>query len=476
MHCNCCNRRVHSKCNKLDKRDFNSWKKDDNEKLFTCLDCLRGALPLSTLTDKQIQLVSQGIDVPDTVEIDHMRLGEKQKQIIQRINERVQNHGMNEMDPVNCKYYDIEKFKKAKFSEVKHHSILHLNIHSLEMHIEELRTSLLLLDHQFDFICISETKIKKDIAPKFSTLLDGYQEPVGTPTEAGKGGVFIYIKNGIDCKPRNDLNIYKPKEQESYFIETMNPLGKNSIIGNIYRHPRMDTSLFNEEYLQPLTEKLMDQNKKIYITGDFNFDLLNTDHKETSNFYEIMMASHLLPTITIPTKINYKNSTIIDNIFTNQVHPDMKTGNLSIGISDHLISFLTVPRHNQNHLPKRHNFYVRSTKNFNREQFILEYLEINWDQELEAEKNDANHSTDKFFAKMDDLLDKHLPLRKMTQKEYKKRLKPWIDDEILNLINRKNNIFKRYVESKVEIRKRELHAECKQLKNEITDLTRRKQK
>ena len=91
----------------------------------------------------------------------------------------------------------------------------------------------------------------------------------------------------------------------------------------------MDASLFNKEYLQPLTEKLMDQNKKIFITGDFNFDLVNANHKETADFYEIMMASHLLPTITIPTKINQKNSTIIDNIFTNQIHPDMKTGNLS---------------------------------------------------------------------------------------------------------------------------------------------------
>ena len=38
----------------------------------------------------------------------------------------------------------------------------------------------------------------------------------------------------------------------------------------------MDPTLFNEEYLQPLTEKLTNENKKIYIAGDFNFDLLNT--------------------------------------------------------------------------------------------------------------------------------------------------------------------------------------------------------
>ena len=337
------------------------------------------------MNDKQVLLTSQGIAIPDDVEIEHMNLSDRQKDIIRRINETMQDGEIDEMDPVNCKYYDIDQFKKAKFSPEKHHSILHLNIHSLELHIEELRTSLLLLDHQFDFLCISETKIKKNIAPKFDTSIDGYQEPVGMPTEAGKGGVCIYIKNGIDFKPREDLNMHKPRELESFFVETINPRGKNTVLGIVYRHPCMNPTVFNEDFLQPLTEQLSNQNKKIYITGDFNFDLLNTDHKDTFNFFETMMSNHLLPTITVPTKINKKNSTVIDNIFTNQIHPDMKTGNLSVGISDHLISFLTVPRDNQNHLPKKNNIFIRSTKNFNREQFILDYLEIDWDIELEAE-------------------------------------------------------------------------------------------
>ena len=96
------------------------------------------------------------------------------------------------------------------------------------------------------------------------------------------------MKEGIDYKPREELNIYKAKELESYFIETINPRGKNTILGIIYRHPCMNSTIFNEDYLQPLTEKLSEQNKKVYITGDFNFDLLNTEHKETFDFFETM--------------------------------------------------------------------------------------------------------------------------------------------------------------------------------------------
>ena len=75
---------------------------------------------------------------------------------------------------------------------------------------------------------------------------------------------------------------------------------------------------------------------------------------------------------------------VIDNIFTNQINPDMLSGNLTVGISDHLISFFIIPNDNQNHLPKKHNLYTRKTKDFDRTNFILDYLDIDWDNILKA--------------------------------------------------------------------------------------------
>ena len=104
------------------------------------------------------------------------------------------------------------------------------------------------------------------------------------------------------------------------------------------------------------------------------------------------MGSHLIPTITIPTKINQNKNTVIDNIFTNQIHPDTISGNITLAISDHLPSFVVIPRENQNHIPKKNNLYTRNTKNFDRENFLLDYLDINWDEILETNLNDVNHS------------------------------------------------------------------------------------
>ena len=56
------------------------------------------------------------------------------------------------------------------------------------------------------------------------------------------------------------------------------------------------------------------------------------------------MSNFLLPVVTLPTKINRIKSSVIDNIFTNHLHPDMKSGNLTVGISDHLPTFFIVPK------------------------------------------------------------------------------------------------------------------------------------
>ena len=81
-------------------------------------------------------------------------------------------------------------------------------------------------------------------------------------------------------------------------------------------------------------------NKVAYICGDFNVNLLNADtHKDTYNFSEMMCAHGLFPLIDKPTRIDIHSSTLIDNIFTNNVSCNCKRGILMNDISDHLPIF-----------------------------------------------------------------------------------------------------------------------------------------
>ena len=111
----------------------------------------------------------------------------------------------------------------------------------------------------------------------------------------------------------------------------------------------------------------------------------------------MMTSNVLLPTISLPTRINSGNDTLIDNIFTNQFNPDIIRSNLTLCISDHLPSFTIFPKPNQPHLPKKHIFFKEMIKNFDKEIFLLDILDIDWHQVIQIERHDANLSFNAFF-------------------------------------------------------------------------------
>ena len=93
-----------------------------------------------------------------------------------------------------------------------------------------------------------------------------------------------------------------------HFLEVINQSGKNIMECRIYRHPCMDLSEFNNDYLNSLSEKLLrEKNKHIILTGDFNADFLKcTTGTSTAQFLDQMYSSSLLPHITSPYLHKYK--------------------------------------------------------------------------------------------------------------------------------------------------------------------------
>ena len=64
----------------------------------------------------------------------------------------------------------------------------------------------------------------------------------------------------------------------------------------------MDLHEFNDNYLNPLLDKLMAENKQIFLTGDFNVDLMKTDSDyNTSNFFDAITSNLFVPHIIYPT-------------------------------------------------------------------------------------------------------------------------------------------------------------------------------
>ena len=112
---------------------------------------------------------------------------------------------------------------------------------------------------------------------------------------------------------------------ESVFIEINNEamiIKRNVVIGVIYRTPNTYIKDFNAQIASVLEELLIDK-KLVYLMGDYNIDLLNSEsHDLTNEFVDLMYCNEFLPLISRPTRITSTSATLIDNIFTNN-HDDL---------------------------------------------------------------------------------------------------------------------------------------------------------
>ena len=111
-------------------------------------------------------------------------------------------------------------------------------------------------------------------------------------------------------------------------------------MGVIYRHPSMDPVDCNSSYLNTLLENNSKELISIFLLGDFNVNLLSYDgHNETNEFLGYLASNSFTPLVLQPTGISSHSNPLKDNIFSNDIDPDIILGNLTDTISDHLPQF-----------------------------------------------------------------------------------------------------------------------------------------
>ena len=231
----------------------------------------------------------------------------------------------------------------------------------------------------------------------------------------------------------------------------------------------MDINSFNEKYFNDTVTMITEEKKICYIAGDFNIDLLKSDTNcHTKDFFDTLISNLFVPHITLPTRITNRSQTLIDNIFSN--NPEFEnctSGNFTFSISDHLAQFLIVPL-DENKPPKVHNIKIRDTKHYCHEELVADIINVDWNTTLDSEKADPKHSFQRFNDKVNTILDKHMPWRKMSRKEMRVQAKPWLTTGILNSIKRRDKLLGKYINAKDPTRRETLRNEYKILRNRIT--------
>ena len=116
------------------------------------------------------------------------------------------------------------------------------------------------------------------------------------------------------------------------------------MIGALYRPPNTNEKQFLASYKRIVT-KLSKQKLPHLIGLDHNMDLLIIErHEPTSQFIELTLDKGLIPSVTQPTRITHTSATLIDNVFIDaKLHHNSRSSILTIDLSDHLPSLITIP-------------------------------------------------------------------------------------------------------------------------------------
>lgn len=469
--CNICNRKVlkhsyHLKCsickNLVHLRCLASVTKEDSiyinreaENWF-CTRCSMSLFPFNHFFDDELfyaEIMEMRIienPLPFDMLLDNSRLFSPFE-----LNDDVHSNPMSNIDPdfqfyndhchvnlTSCDYMMEDTFNN-KISDLQisddHFSLIHSNIRSIPKNLTKFENYLSNIDMKWSVMAFSESWIKDHSEKHYG--IDGYATEHLFRKNRSGGGVSLYIKDSIEYHVREDLNILE-SHIEAIFIEingeSINK-SKNVICCALYRPPDTDVKLFNKA-ITNILEKIKTERKICYLAGDFNINVMNIDkHSDTNEFIEIMFAYSMIPNISKPTRVTRLTSSLIDNIFTNDLFDSDRilNGILYTDVSDHFPVFHI--DYSLKSDPKPTHVHKRYYNQQNLDKFTSQLEAEDWNEVYSCIDPQLAYSI--FHAKISKIYDECFPLKRV-KIGYRNR-KPWLTEALKKSIKHKNKLFKR---------------------------------
>ena len=188
------------------------------------------------------------------------------------------------------------------------------------------------------------------------------------------------------------------------------------ICGVIYRHPNSNLDSFMTS-INNRFDKVNNENKYCLVMGDFNSNLLNTDsHVATEEFLDLITSCYFSPHILQPIRITQHSATLIDNILFNSTEHYTVSGNIVFDLADHLPNFIIINKYST--LPKHIKFTRRDYSKYNEETLLQDCRTIDWNCTNTDSKN-ITMMFDSFHNKLKNVINKHIPLKQLSQKDIK---------------------------------------------------------
>ena len=367
----------------------------------------------------------------------------------------VQNISPDSEDEVNFTghsiYYNDQNYKECIARSNGALRILNLNCGGLNAKFDNLKIFLAECNNTMfplHVITLQETHINSNSDIRYFDL-PGYTLVYDLARINTFGGVAIYVHDSFSFN-RLDTVAFKQNSTvyESMYLEIYNKDASfhKYIIGSVYRRPSElldDLKQFIEEFSITLSS-IHSVSKQAYINGDYNIDLLQL-HTNThyNTFYENTTAQGFFPKITRPTRSHGSSHKLIDNVFTNNLCKRHTSGILTHQISDHFMTFSIVEGNiKQIKDPVKYvevqNINPASINNFKNliaTSDLLSQLDLN----VNANPN-VNYNL--LSSVLEQAKIRHIPKKIQRFNRRKHCIEPWMNKELLTLINKKNDKYR----------------------------------
>ena len=261
--------------------------------------------------------------------------------------------------------------------------------HCAHLNCRSLYNKLDIIDHllhdtnlKFNVLGLSETWLSANMPDNFITI-DGYDVSrldrawLATNTNSVKrgGGVTLYIRDNISWSDDNVSFLNRSENfLEIQWVELMNEKHKNVIIGNAYRPPDGNVSDFRD-FIEAALNSLDLTKNEVFLIGDLNLDYLDNRVCGVKEFKLLLKQFGFLQHVTMPTRYAFNRDSCLDLICSNS-NNIAHTQVCDVNISDH--EMVLVTRRHIKIKDKKTSFIGRSYVNYNKENFINELSNADW--------------------------------------------------------------------------------------------------
>ena len=434
IHCDKCDRLCHITCDGTSLVQYRQYESSPDN-IWYCLDCtVRFHHEHVAFTSCSLsELVN--INNSDTMEFCHyLPSFEVVHETSSLAKYSLPDPDLNLPNLINSKYHSVDEFQGLKIE--KNFNLFHSNVNGLETKHDALHTFLNGSKSAMDIVAITETSENNTNSFIANVKIEGYKL-FHTPTPTPKGGAALYVNEIYDSSERLDLKVENDNFQ-SVWLEIKNKSSKNIICGCVYRNPRNDMDDFLL-YMDNVLKKCQDENKELYICGDFNIDLLKIESVNSYlKFYNILNSHGLLPFIIHPSRVvEGQIPSLIDNIFSNNYQQYIVSGNIYFTLSEHFSQFASVIREKID--VRKISMFGRDYSKFSGDLFRDDVSIQRWKED----SIDANVLMSDFVWRLDGCAERHAPIKKLSPQEIKRRLNPWMTTEIIKLIRIRDRLFAR---------------------------------